>query len=69
MENKYKISNTKNTAEWKQGKNLMSSYYFCSNCNFPIEIKHTTKLLPFCGRCGFKMKNPKWIKVEDDYEL
>ena len=67
MENKYKISNTKFTAKWEQGKNLMSNFYFCSNCNLPIEVKSSIQLLPFCGQCGFKMENPKWIKIEHDY--
>lgn len=67
MENKeYKISDTKNTAKWI--KDSPWKHHFCSNCGFYVRIEKSTTLLPFCGKCGFKMTNPQLVKVEYDYD-
>lgn len=61
----YKISDTQLEAEWV--KDNIFRLYYCSNCKNTHRIEKTTKLTLYCGNCGFKMKNPQWVKVEYDY--
>ena len=61
----YKVSNTQLEAEWV--KDNIFRIYRCSNCNNTHRIEKTTQLTSYCGRCGFKMKNPQLVKVEYDY--
>ena len=61
----YKVSDTQLEAEWI--KDNIFRLYHCSNCKNTHSIEKTTELTPYCGKCGFKMKNPQWVKVEYDY--
>lgn len=61
----YKVSDTQLEAEWV--KDNIFRLYHCSNCKNTHRIEKTTELTLYCGKCGFKMKNPQWIKVEYDY--
>ena len=61
----YKISDTQLEAEWV--KDNIFRIYHCSNCKNTHRIEKTTELTLYCSKCGFKMKNPQWVKVEYDY--
>ena len=62
----YKVSDTQLEAEWV--KHNIFRIYHCSNCKKTYNIDETTELTPYCGRCGFKMKNPQLVKVEYDFD-
>lgn len=62
----FKVSDTKLEAEWQQDK-IFKQLWSCSNCENTYCIEKTTQLTPYCGKCGFKMKNPQTIKVDYNY--
>ena len=65
MRKDFIVSDTTLEAEWVKDK--VFRIYSCSNCKNSHRIEKTTELTSYCGRCGAKMKNPQWIKVEYDY--
>lgn len=67
MNNEFKTSDTQLEAEWVKGEIVGFKVYKCSNCKASHEIECTTRLTPYCGDCGAKMKNPQYIFVEVDY--
>ena len=62
----YEISDTKKEAEWIEEN--WSYHWKCSNCGNVIDVTKTYCVEPFCGICGFKMKNPHYIHIEYDYD-
>lgn len=67
MDNEFKVSDTQLEAEWIKDTVIFYKVYRCSNCKNPHSIERSTRLTPYCGNCGAKMKNPQYIMVEYDY--
>lgn len=63
----YQTSDTVLKAEWLQDQ-IWKDHWYCSNCHNTHVADHTMSLTPYCSKCGFKMKNPRLIKVEYEYE-
>ena len=53
-------------AKWIQDQ-IFRRIYLCSNCKDSHRIERPTKLTPYCGNCGAKMKNPQLVTVEYDW--
>lgn len=69
-EKEYQISDTECTAEWEKAK-WGEGVYFCTNCKNtknPGYPAQSYSLDRFCGRCGFKMRNPMHVKIEIEFE-
>ena len=71
MENKYQVSDTTLEAEWVEQIPKWYSAHKCSNCGNYKSLGYQDRALElgaYCDRCGARMKNPKYIVVEYDYD-
>ena len=65
----YQVSDTTLEAEWIRIP--FGNYYQCTNCKHSISHGYpaqSIRLGKFCPNCGFKMRNPRFIAVEYDYD-
>lgn len=62
-------SDTKLTATWETSR--FGSSYRCTNCKHTEDHGYPARgiqLGKFCPNCGFRMTNPRFVKVEFDYD-
>lgn len=71
MIKEFEVSNTTLEAEWVEQIPKWRHAHKCSNCGNNKSLGYQQQSLDlgvYCDRCGARMKNPKHIIVEYDYD-